>query len=459
MPPLTTTELDSAIRVSVVPTQAAYFAGEPFSVNITFTNTRNPDEPTKRRTHKRAAHSISSAPLARPPTSPITPRTAVPAQIARTESKDKNKIQRRGLIGASSSDGGKDGLLERGGKKKALSVALSPGDLSDVLPAATSSPLRDSSVPAHHPHARKQSVLIDGSVTQAELQLKEMSLSPSPILQSAAASTSAFSLSLDTIAENATSPSGEGPSHSYPPKYPPQRPSYPLAKSGVGLGLGPPPLPPTPRTASIATFAAPNAALILYAYAQLSGSLTLSDGSSSGTTVLTPTESRAVNAVRAALVNRGRQAVGGGRMDIEASLDPSPTTPSSSRLRPPNRRTHSRAVSLGSSLMSLLSPSSASLSSPNQPPWSPGHKPRTPSIVSSFLSSSMSSPADVGRKTNSGLGSGLNVEEAEEIPPDTPLPTFDVQPAMLAVDLVLVPGESRTCKFIPTFFCLRITLH
>lgn len=449
MPPATTTELDSAIRVSVVPSQSAFFAGEPFSVTITFTNTRNPDETSKRRTHKRAVHSISSAPLARPPTSPITPRTAVPPQFARAESKDNSsKVERRGLIGGISGDGGKGDLLERKGKKKAMSVALSLEDLSDVLPANMSSPLRDSSVPAHHPHARKQSVQIDGSVSQAELQLKEMTHSPSPIPQSAAASTSAFSLTLDTIAEHAPSPTGESSAHSYPPQYPPQRPNYPPAKSGVGLGLGPPPLPPTPRTASIATFSAPHAALILYAYAQLVGTLTLSDGSSSGTAILTPTESQALNGVRAALVSRDRQTVGGGRMDIEASLDPSSSTRLSSRLRPPARRTHSRAASLGSSLMSLLSPS-ASTSTPNAPPWTPTHRSRTPSIVASFLSSSISSPADIGRKPNFGPGNLVfNPSEFEDIPPDTHLPTFEVQPAMLAVDLVLGPGESRSCKHI-----------
>jgi hypothetical protein len=41
----------------------------------------------------------------------------------------------------------------------------------------------------------------------------------------------------------------------------------------------------------------------------------------------------------------------------------------------------------------------------------------------------------------------------EDIDPDTPLPTFEVQPAMLAVDLTLMPGESRSCMFF--FFLME----
>jgi hypothetical protein len=72
---------DPSIRVQVSPSQNAYFAGETFSVTITFTNTRLPvnsnvtPDPASvpappQKSHRRNAHSISSAPLARPPTSP-----------------------------------------------------------------------------------------------------------------------------------------------------------------------------------------------------------------------------------------------------------------------------------------------------------------------------------------------------------------------------------------------------
>lgn len=73
--------IDPSIRVQVLPSQNAYFAGETFSVTITFTSTRLPVNPNHatdpvsaptpvHKSHKRNAHSISSAPLARPPTSP-----------------------------------------------------------------------------------------------------------------------------------------------------------------------------------------------------------------------------------------------------------------------------------------------------------------------------------------------------------------------------------------------------
>jgi hypothetical protein len=42
-------------------------------------------------------------------------------------------------------------------------------------------------------------------------------------------------------------------------------------------------------------------------------------------------------------------------------------------------------------------------------------------------------------------GAGVTVDE--EIDPNAPLPTFEIQPAMLAVDLSLMPGESRSCGF------------
>jgi len=73
--------IDPSVRVQVLPSQNAYFAGETFSVTITFTNTRLPVNPSHvpdpatapapaQKSHRRNAHSISSAPLAKPPTSP-----------------------------------------------------------------------------------------------------------------------------------------------------------------------------------------------------------------------------------------------------------------------------------------------------------------------------------------------------------------------------------------------------
>ena len=95
-----TLDVDSAIRVQVTPSQASYFAGEEFTVTITFTNTRTPESPKPRNTHRRGAHSISSAPLARPPTSPGHPRaTALPSTFTRTPSNGCDVPTRKRLIG------------------------------------------------------------------------------------------------------------------------------------------------------------------------------------------------------------------------------------------------------------------------------------------------------------------------------------------------------------------------
>ncbi|KAI5122696.1 hypothetical protein M0805_009749 [Coniferiporia weirii] len=417
---------DTGIRVSVTPAQSAFFAGENFSVTVTFTNTRstkpNPPVRAESRTHKRTAHSISSAPLARPPTSPITPRTVIPvAPATHGSQRNKSKHERKGLIGLNEDD--KPGHL-RPAKGKSMSVMLLPEDVADYLSSPSAgSPLRDSSVPLNHPHARKQSV---DAQMQVQLNLKELSSSPA-LLPSGSASTSEFSLALDTISENIPSAFSNPESHSYPPK---RRPHH------LGLGLGPPPASPPdiqpPRTAFSSAFAQPGTELVLYAYAQLTGSLVLG---------AVQEESRAqaqvLNAVRGAL--QRQQAVGGGRMDISSSLDaPAP-------VRQGSGRKHARATSLSSSLMALLSPPA-----PAHQPSTPGGRSRPSSLIASLLSPSVSSPAAIG-SNNSDAGtkvsSGLPLETVEEVPADTPLPTFDIQPAMLAVDLVLAPGESRSYTY------------
>jgi hypothetical protein len=132
-------DTDSAIRVTVTPSQSSYFAGELFSITITFTNTRNPESlplRTQSHTHKRGAHSISSAPLARPPTSPGTPRTAVPAAPTRVNN-GGTRIVRKGFIGKGPSPTGAGELpeaLEQSRKRllaksRSLSVTLAPHEL------------------------------------------------------------------------------------------------------------------------------------------------------------------------------------------------------------------------------------------------------------------------------------------------------------------------------------------
>ena len=92
-------------------------------------------------------------------------------------------------------------------------------------------------------------------------------------------------------------------------------------------------------------------------------------------------------------------------------------------------------------------------------PLSPGNEERrvsvsgrSPVILPSPLSGGMFSRgngnAAGGGSNGRGLGFGIppvGCDEEEEIDEDVPLPTFEVRPAMLAVDLTLLPGESRSC--------------
>ena len=157
---------DSPIRVVVTPSQSSYFAGEPFSVTITFTNTRSPEAgPSKPSplTHKRGAHSISSAPLARPPTSPGTPRSANAQPLLKTQA-HTDVPRRKGLVGKKKppplplhGGGELPDLIEQRRRRqlapKALSVSLSPHELENEIGEgiivssaryAQRSPLRDS---------------------------------------------------------------------------------------------------------------------------------------------------------------------------------------------------------------------------------------------------------------------------------------------------------------------------
>ncbi|EMD41460.1 hypothetical protein CERSUDRAFT_110035 [Gelatoporia subvermispora B] len=491
----TATSLDDAIRVVVTPSQASYFAGEPFSVTITFTNTRTPEISSSRSashsaasTHKRGAHSVSSVPLARPPTSPGT-RTALPAAPTRNTTVG-SVTTRKGLIGRGRPPKGADDLPEAEARRKqltkSLSLSLSPtelaaqlkGDLNGKSPlrsiiasesqntSPTSprvpSPLaRSATLPIAptHPHARKQSVL-DG---QLQLQDLKPPVSLSPFSPTPNASTSSFSISLDPIAEGANSPipstpaipsprpdtsaatirtqiptvngtsNPSGPvktahSHAYPPA-----PSRAIGRGAAQLGHGRPPSSTShgqpPRTAFSSSFPIPNTELILYSYAQLLG--TVSVVPLPGMTT-TPEQARTLHHLRASLLKR--QVVGGGSMNITSSL--SSQSVGSSAVAPPGpsrRASHTRSASLSSGFLSLLSPA------PAPQPWTPGHRARTSSVFSLFSTSSSAS-------SGVGLGLGMGVAE-EEIDPETPLPTFEIQPAMLAVDLSLGPGESRSYTY------------
>ena len=102
--PTMSQDADSPIRVVVTPSQSACFAGEMMTMTITFTNTNTAQQTFPSRavsqTHKRSAHSISVVPLAQPPTSPRSPRTALPVMVTRKPG-ESDLVERKGLIGRS----------------------------------------------------------------------------------------------------------------------------------------------------------------------------------------------------------------------------------------------------------------------------------------------------------------------------------------------------------------------
>jgi hypothetical protein len=271
-------------------------------------------------------------------------------------------------------------------------------------------------------------------VFDGQIQLTEIQGQQSPITPSA--STSTFSLSLDPIAESIPAPF---------------RPSIPATPSTVPylngqqrqpskLGLG------HPRTKFSSNFPQPNTELILYSYAQLTGSLSITPIPG-----ITPSSEHAniLNSLRSNLLKQS--VIGGGSMDITSSLHSN-----HQRIHITPRRSHKRSTSFSSGLLSfitipslpsapnLASASTPSLLSPSQS-WSPSHRSRS---MSQSVPPSPSSP--------SGFTLGSSVEE--EIDPETPLPTFEVPQVMLAVDLSLGPGESRTCAwFIRLLFYIWIS--
>ncbi|OJT13199.1 hypothetical protein TRAPUB_10218 [Trametes pubescens] len=307
-----------------------------------------------------------------------------------------------------------------------------------------------------------------------QLQLQDLRPPPSPssFLSTPNPSTSTFSLSLDPIAEAGSispgppaTPSFPSPipgpdipnirthiptaglanptkkpngTHLYPsaaPREPPRRPSQ-------LLGHGPPPASTStaylkpPRTAFSSTFPVSNTELILYAYAQLLGTLTLTplpDVNAS------PEQGRALTQLRSQLLKR--KAVGGGSMDISSSLSAQSLGPGGGR--PGRRGSHGRSSSVSGGLLSMLSPTSL-VASQSQQPFVPGHRARTSSVFSLF-SNGQGPPTS--RSAGVGLGLGAPLPEEDEVDPDLPLPTLEVQPSMLAVDLSLGPGESRTYTY------------
>ncbi|KAJ3893392.1 Rgp1-domain-containing protein [Lentinula edodes] len=520
---------DSPIRAVVTPSQSAYFAGETLSVTITFTNTRtySPEGeagpssradalPRSSRTHKRASHSVSSAPIARPPTSsaglyrPRTPTTAAvpgsPAPSRQTSlgQESDTRIKSRGLIGKRLGAEGKDravpDLVEQRRMKmssKSLSLNLvgktdfpnatvayrrcasftcvnhlsfvdHQTDYTKVSSPKIPSPLaRSETLPlsSKHPHARKQS-LMDGTQlpysppTANTLISAPASTDPS----TPSASTSSFSLALDPISETSpvhpylspsvpatASASGLGPALSSPSisveapsppsasirqhSYPPFSSSKPTSTRQLhrppNLGIG------KPSSRMFLNLSETKAELILYSYAQLKGTVTLTPIPSN----TVPAQTLA--ALRQVLLKGSATAVGGGSMDITSRTHKGPSSPTSASVR----RSHSRASSFSSGLLSIFGSPFVASPANQQAPVSAGLD--QPASFTSF--SALSSPAlgpESGSRLGLGLGWSLGLgQSTEEVDPELPLPTFEAQSTMLAVDMCLEPGESKSYQY------------
>ena len=130
-------DLSPTLRVVVTPSQSSYFAGEPLSVTITITNVRSPQTQVapQRATHKRSAHSVSSARLARPPTSPGLPKSPVTA-LPKPIPVKSSAPTRKGLIGTVPLRNGCSdvSLSERRVLARSLSVDIPFHELSNSFP-------------------------------------------------------------------------------------------------------------------------------------------------------------------------------------------------------------------------------------------------------------------------------------------------------------------------------------
>ena len=242
-------------------------------------------------------------------------------------------------------------------------------------------------LPSSHPHARKHSVASEDMASQT-VSYPNSFPPPTPVTVSA----SSFQVSLDpitehganyhspTLSENLSSPAVTQP----PPKS--QGPHGHRPTLGLGLPL---PVPPNTRTKSIhgppphtaipTSFPLPSTELLLYAYAQLSGTLSVDPA-------FMPTSSEYLD-LRDAL--RKKAVVGGGSLDIMS-------------------RSHRRHASGG---------------------------------LFGFLSSSNTN--DVASR---GPVPGRIITPASAInDDDETIPILETQPSMLAVDLTLGAGESRSC--------------
>ncbi|KAH9935827.1 hypothetical protein B0H21DRAFT_834579 [Amylocystis lapponica] len=373
--------------VVVTPSQASYFAGEPFSVTITFTNTRTPDpKPPRSYSHslsatdKHSAQSISSVPLSRPPTSPGTPRAALPNPSARNASGNKPvDLTKKRLMAKSLSISIVTSEYEESGKGKSPVRSLITADANYPTPTSPriSSPL-----------ARRPVTATRHSITEFRFSADSKCILVKPLSFARHYNESASSPIPPTPAvlspNIATEPANirthipsslnmnDSIHHVRPPRRPPQ------------IGLGP---PPGSQLSSLHTvfsspYSASNTEPILYSYAQLVGSLSITPAPGSTST---PEQARALHHLRASLSKR--QVVSGGSMDISSLGHGPPPEP------PP---------------------------APTPQPWTPSHRPQSPSMRAIFSSVPTGSSGGVGLGLRAGVGG------EEEVDPELPLPIFEV---------------------------------
>lgn len=294
-------------------------------------------------------------------------------------------------------------------------------------------------IPRSHPHARKQSVFEGQSLVQ------EVPATPGGPPHTGG---TPYTVTLDPINESATPiayASPVGPPTPEPPRTisrggvpvfredifsapAPQANGYRGAHARRRSSLGPSlstntplrslsmsPTSMMPRSTLAHTFAPPGTEVLLWAYARLVGTLEVSES------IVPPVE---IDSLRAKLQAGGL--VGGGRMDI---TERAPAASGSSG-------------GLASSLFSSFFGNNSQTTLPQQPP----------DYLSSFFRGA--SALNRSRSLNiSGRGSGAGISSslfggAMSVAENTmSLPTLEIQPSMLAVDLSLAPGETRSCRY------------
>ena len=259
-------------------------------------------------------------------------------------------------------------------------------------------------LPAGHPHARKQSLQLN---VQQPLSSSSESLSLAPVIDIYSSPIPLTPLAPSPLSQSVVY--GEStPSSPPPPSFvqtseqQSRSNSAPPPRLGLGIELSSPTRPSISRSMSggprlPSNFNPPGYETLLWAYAQLSG-----------TVELDPAFSRP-EAVRLLVAKLAKRPVGGGSLDVKESISNSvPLSP---------------LGGLGA-LLGFGSPS---------PIGSPVHG--TPSR-SGFLSTMFSLRPPPARLDDAPGGAV----------PSGSLTTFEPPQSLLAVDLALAPGESKSCK-------------